>query len=183
MIANVSKFVEATADPEMTILSVADQLKLQEQKGKKSEAHTARARGAAEDACDNNYLIDRGSQHQAKAHVKWKAELSTKRNIVRAGLMRLPLTGKHLPQLHFSSDPPVRVYMWDDGYIVKQREVSLVLEGLRQHPAVELVGNPESAQLVVWPTVMGAVKTEFMPIGCKKVVVIDGGDGCNRHPR
>ena len=59
----------------------------------------------------------------------------------------------------------------------------LVLEGLLQHPAVELVPEASDAQFVVWTTVMANLEAELAPIGCAKVIVLDGADGCGLHPR
>ena len=145
------RYLKAIADPKILILSNAEQKALDD--SEKAKQDQVDALKAAEEACNNNYLSEHGSQDQKAAHEQWKAQLNLKTNAVRAGLTLLPLSGSQLPQLEFSSDPPVKVYMWNDGYPIKRREVFLVLEGLRQHPAVELIDNPETAQLVVWPTV------------------------------
>ena len=116
--------MQAVADIQTTFLSDTDVRQLEEQTDKRTKDDTKRAWGAAEDACDNNYLIDHGSPEQAKAHRIWKSELSELEYIGNGkGVMRLPLSGELMPELHFSRNTPVKVYLWDDGYAIKKREV------------------------------------------------------------
>ena len=122
--ANLPKFMQAVAALLTPFLSDAETRQLEEQTDKRTKDDTARAWGAAEDACDNNYLIDHGSSEQAGTHRTWKLELSELEYIGNGkGVMRLPLSGEQMPDLHFSRDTPVKVYLWDDGYAVKKREV------------------------------------------------------------
>lgn len=173
-------------------------------------------RQEGEQKCDNNVLLNPGENLNVKPDRKksdpsrgaHKAQ-SKHINMLQGGWKERTRPACTLddcsdgPELDFAfDDRKISVYVWNDGYHNKLREMELLAEGLVHHPAVQLVADPTKADLVLWPTyvcvidrrclasdwclcgrVMANVESELIPIGCKNVVLLDFSDGCNVHPR